>query len=301
MHPQLPRIAVWLLLAWLSHGVSFAAINIIGYDPQVNDRFADRSEMNDPAFHLDGYDLSGVAIANDGRWLTMLSDNVFITADHYHSPNNTSVTFYGSNDPLGSSFTTTVQSSMQIGDTDIRVGVLNDALPVGYASYDVLNYPNPTVQIPVQMFGRSPSSWSTSQDMTVGQNWMDGYYTDLVHDGRTTDMGVTTFNETGGVPSEAQLSVGDSGAPVMVISEGELTIVGVNWLIGTDTSDNEISGFSYLPNYITEIDSYIVANSLTPVPEAASTALALGFAALFVSTHRPKCRRSRVGLPPDHA
>ena len=130
---------------------------------------------------------------------------------------------------------------------------------------------------------------------------MDGYYTDLVHDGRTTDMGVTTFNETGGVPSEAQLSVGDSGAPVMVISEGELTIVGVNWLIGTDTSDNEISGFSYLPNYITEIDSYIVANSLTPVPEAAPTPLALGLAALFVSPHRPTCRRSRVALPDDRA
>ena len=258
------------------------AIQITGFSSVTNDRFA-----NDPSFVLNDQDLSGVAIAEDGRWLTMLSSNVFITADHYASPNDTSVTFYGTNDPLGSSFTTTVQSSMQIGSTDIRLGVLTDALPTDYAAYDILNYPIPpnTNAIPVLMFGRSETAFPQSQDMAIGQNIMDQFYTDVLVSGNVGDTGVTTFDSPG-VPYEAQLATFDSGAPVMVIDGGELTIVGVNWFTGTDGASNEISGFSYLPNYATEIEAYIAENALSPVPEPALTSLVFGLVALGLATRR---------------
>ena len=283
MHLQLQRMAVWLSLFCTVHSISSAALNIIGYDPLVNDRFA-----NDASFIASGFDLSGVAIADDGRWVTMLSDNVFVTSDHFYSPNGTSVTFYGSNDPLGSSFTTSIQSSVQLGTTDIRLGVLNDALPTGYSSYDIFNYPIPpnANAIAVGMFGRSPSDYPISLDMSVGQNVMNGFLGDFTAAGNTGDAGYTTFDTTGGLAYEAQLTNGDSGAPVVAVSGGELTIVGVNWFIATDTSNNEISGFSYLPNYIAEIDSFIAANALTPVPESAATALALCVLACFAGVRR---------------
>ncbi len=283
MHPKLQRMAVWLPLFCTVHSISLAAINIIGYDPLVNDRFA-----NDASFIASGFDLSGVAIADDGRWVTMLSDNVFVTADHFYSSNGTSVTFYGSNDPLGSSFTTSIESSVQLGTTDIRLGVLSDALPTGYSSYDIFNYPIPpnTNAIAVGMFGRSPSDYPTSLDMSIGQNVMNGFLSDFTADGNTGDAGYTTFDMTGGLAYEAQLTPGDSGAPVVAVSGGELTIVGVNWYIATDTSNNEVSGFSYLPNYIAEIDSFIAANALTPVPEPAAAALVLGMLACLAAVRR---------------
>ncbi len=259
-----------------------AAIQIIGFSSATNDRFA-----NDPGFILNDHDLSGVTIASDGRWMTMLSSNVFVTADHYASSNGTSVTFYGTNDPLGSSFTTTVQSTMQIGSTDIRLGVLSDALPSGYASYDILNYPIPpnTNAIPVFMFGRSETAFPLSQDMAIGQNIMDQFYTNASAAGNVGDAGATTFDSPG-VSYEAQLATFDSGAPVMVLAGGQLTIVGTNWFIGTNGAGNEISGFSYLPNHASEIEAYIAENAPTPVPEPTVAALILGLSALGMTSLR---------------
>ncbi len=276
-----------LCFALLLHSATqlHGAIIIDGFTSATNDRFT-----NDSSFVLNDHDLSGVAIADDGRWITMLSPNVFVTADHYASPNGTSVTFYGSNDPFGNSFTTTVQSTQQIGSTDIRLGVLSEALPSGYASYDILNYPIPenTNPIPVMMFGRSETAFSTSQDMAIGQNIMDRYYSSVTAANNTGNAGATTYDSPG-VTYEAQLATYDSGAPVMAIANGELTIVGVNWFIAsTDGTNNNISGFSYLPNYASEIDDYITANEVSPVPESAMAALILGLFALGIATKRKR-------------
>ncbi|MFQ3226455.1 MAG: hypothetical protein ACI8Z5_002727 [Lentimonas sp.] len=269
-----------------------AAINITGFDPLVNDRFA-----NDASFIASGFDLSGVAIADDGRWITMLSSNVFVTANHFASPVNTSVTFYNSNDPLGGSFNTTIQSSQQLGGTDIQLGVLSTALPTSYNAYDLFNDPIPPNSNPVAlaMFGRSPSAFPGSQDMAIGQNVLDTFTANQNVSGNTGDAGSATFDSPGDpffLAYEAQLAVGDSGAPVMVNDDGELTIIGVNWYIGTTTDDpaQEVSGFSYLPNYISDIDAFILANDITPFPEPITSALLIGL--VIASTTLSRRRRS---------
>ena len=268
-----------------------AAIQITGFDTLVNDRFA-----NDASFIANGFDLSGVAIADDGRWVTMLSSNVFVTANHFASPVNTSVTFYNSNDPLGGSFTTTIQSSQQLGGTDIQLGVLSTALPTDYTAYDLFNYPIPpnTNAVGLAMFGRSQTVFPTSQDMAIGQNVMDSFTANQTLNGNTGDAGSATFNSPGDpfyLAYEAQLSTGDSGAPVMVNFNGELTMIGVNWYTGTTAGDpaKDVSGFSYLPNYISEIDTFIQANDVAPVPEPTTSALLISLVIASVTLTR-RCR-----------
>ncbi|MGB0416543.1 MAG: hypothetical protein ACPGKS_06825 [Coraliomargarita sp.] len=273
-----------------------AAINITGYDPLVNDRFA-----NDPSFIISSSDpavLSGVAIADTGlngfvgddggRWVTMVSRNVFITAEHFSPPNGSSVTFYQSNDPLGGQVTRSIQSSQRIGTSDLRIGVLDTPLPIGYNSYNFVteditslaDFNNPAVN-PYRfdvaaLFGRSPTAYTDlSQEMSVGLNRLDGWVDSITAAG-STDAGLLAGVDDSGdalfVSSEALLQLGDSGAPVMVIVGGELTIVGINWFIATG-GEQDINGFSYVGNYDTEIQNYIDAN---PVPELSCFALLAG-------------------------
>ncbi|MFP4674582.1 MAG: hypothetical protein ACLFO5_08370, partial [Opitutales bacterium] len=101
-----------------------SAINIDGFTTDENDRFA-----NDSSFVADQFDLSGVGINNNGHWLTMLSDEVFISAEHLKPATGSSVTFYESNDPDGASSTRSVTSNtQQIGTSDLYVGTLDSPL-----------------------------------------------------------------------------------------------------------------------------------------------------------------------------
>ena len=69
---------------------SFAAINVVGFTTETNDRFT-----NDPTFFAGGLDLSGVGLAettsnafpgdDGGRWVTMVSQNAFVSANHFLS------------------------------------------------------------------------------------------------------------------------------------------------------------------------------------------------------------------------
>ena len=76
--------------------------------------------------------------------------------------------------------------------------------------------------------------------------------------------------------------LGDSGAPVMVVVGGNLTMVGVNWFIGSiNNGATEISGFTYLPNYQCEIQTYIDENlEMIIVPEPSVSAFFLALSAL---------------------
>ena len=98
----------------------------------LHDRFA-----NDSQFIANSFDLSGVAINDDGRWLTMVSENVYLSAAHFAPASGSSVTFYAGNDPSGVTATRTLTSTQQrIGSTDLYVGTLDAALPGGFTFYD---------------------------------------------------------------------------------------------------------------------------------------------------------------------
>lgn len=87
-------------------------ISIDGYSTatEEHDRFD-----NDSSFIADSFDLSGIGIADSGRWLTMVSPKVFLSAHHFYPANDFNVTFYANNDPNGSSLTRTVSHIERIG------------------------------------------------------------------------------------------------------------------------------------------------------------------------------------------
>lgn len=276
----------------------FVGINVVNgisiddYSTTAHDRFA-----NSSSFIADSFDLSGIGIADSGRWLTMVSPNVFLSADHFSPSNNDSVTFYAGNDPAGTSLTRTVSYSEQIGSSDLRIGYLNQALNADYAYYNIANdsinnladFSNsPYYNADAYLFGRSPSSFETSQDMAIGRNKLDSFATNQEVNG-TTDHALIAYNNVTGdtnfLTDEAQLQTGDSGAPMMVEYAGSLTLVGINWFIGTDSNNNSLNGFSYVGNYSGEIESFINAN---PVPELSATGIymALLLMTLGISSRR---------------
>lgn len=261
------------------------AINIDAFSTLQNDRYA-----NDAQFIMNQYDLSGVAIANDGRFVTMVSDNVFLSANHFYPSNGTSVTFYAGNDPSGATAIRTIQSSQRIGTTDIRIGVLSTPLSNAYKSYDFSTEditststgPNSFTRSDIFLqnafiLGRSPTAFSTSQDLAVGRNVLDNFGNVTVSG--TTDLAViSTVNDSGDpnyVTHEAKLLIGDSSAPMFVDNgSGGLTMVGINWFTGNDGS-NDLNGYTYVGNYDIEIQNYIDANT---VPEMKHFGLFVGLA-----------------------
>ena len=273
------------------------AISIDGYSTEAHDRFD-----NDSSFIADSFDLSGIGIADSGRWLTMVSPKVFLSADHFYPANDVNVTFYTGNDPSGSSLTRTVSYSERIGTSDLRIGYLDQALSADYVHYDIAstsinNLTNfntsPYHDANAYLFGRSPSSsYTTHQDMAIGRNKLDSFATNQEVNG-TTDHALIAYNNVTGdtnfLTDEAQLQTGDSGAPMMVENAGSLTLVGINWFIGTDPNNNSLNGFSYVGNYSSDIETFIIAN---PVPELCATGIymALSLITLGISSRRISLR-----------
>jgi hypothetical protein len=282
----------WFLLScvacvWGSY--TFAAIAIDGYSSPApeNNRFA-----NDPSFILNGKDLSGVSIADNGRWVTMISANVFLSAQHYYPINGTSVSFYAGNDPLLSPVTRSIAYSEQIANSDLRIGYLNQALPgsIGSLAYATQNTTNnntnpngpnaanaesfinsPYYLENAYLFGRSPESYTVSQDMAVGRNVIDRMRT--FSDSPNPDIHTfATDYDVGAVTYEAQLVGGDSGAPMLVDDGfGGLTLVGINWYVyDPDWAIGDGNGVSYVGNYSDQIDGFLAVHS---IPELSSLAL----------------------------
>lgn len=270
----------------LSSITPLAAIQIANFDTLTNDRFA-----NDNSFVASQFDLSGVGFNGTGSggsgWLTMISENVYITAEHAKPASGSDVTFYASNDPNGTSVIRSITSDrQQIGGTDIFVGTLDAALPSNFSFFDFAtedinnsftfaksSYSGTNAYV----FGRSLISWPTSQKMAVGRNELDRFFEGVTAAGNTGDViGATDDRDAvNAVTYEAMLEVGDSGAPLFVENaEGGLTIVGTNWFTGTSDTD-DIFGASYLGNYDEDIQSFVDANA---VPEPANTALLLSVA-----------------------
>ena len=107
---------------------------------------------------------------------------------------------------------------------------------------------------------------------------MDRWYSSISISGSTDAAIASVVNNSGDanyVTHEAQLQSGDSGAPMFIDNgSGGLTMVGINWFIGNDGT-NDLNGQSYLGNYDTEIQDFIEANT---VPEMRHLALLFGLA-----------------------
>jgi V8-like Glu-specific endopeptidase len=286
------RICLFLAVAVLSSvTVPAYAISIDGFSTAYNDRFA-----NDSSFIMSSFDLSGVARAEDGKWVTMVSENVFLTAKHFSPTSGTLMMFYANNDPDGPYETRSVQKIEHISGSDIGIGTLNSPLSSNSAYYDFATddtnnnntggggpfgansesfINSPYYNTNAYVMGVSPSIFSTSQDIAVGLNKLDQWF-DSVDVSGTIDDAIGSTVDSSGDPNyltyEARMQDGDSGAPMFVEDgNGGLTLVGLNWFIGTSGTD-DVNGQSYLGNYDEEIQLYIDANA---VPEPSTLLLCL--------------------------
>ena len=300
------RRAVLLLLIFVSVLPLNGAIQIANFSAATNDRFA-----NDPQFIADSFDLSGVGRANTGRtggysgddggrWMTMLSPNVFIGTHHFFPRVGESVTFFPGNDPTQAGETRTVQSlSARLGTSDLRLGVLDNPLGSSFTFYDYArenivsstDFSNSSLfGANAYLFGRSPNSYPVSQDMAVGRNVLDVWVESRTAAG-ATDVAIESRVDAEKGPSnnyvdfEAGLQPGDSGGPLFVANGmGGLTIVGINWYILNDTNGNVVrNGHSYIGNHSAEIDAFIAAN---PVPEPAVLGVVFGLAVFLLALRR---------------
>lgn len=261
------------------------ALTIDGYASSKNDRFANHGD-----FIANGFNLSGIAISSDGKWATMISPNVFLTAWHFTPGSGQTLTFYATNNPSGSSVTRTVSSTQQqIGTSDLRVVVLDEPLPEGYTYYarETRDIPVPgnTFRHPYWQkehfhFGRSPGTYTSTLDMGVGKNVVDLYATSqTVSNSSATGPSISAKvdSDSAAVAYETYALDGDSGGPLMIESNGALKLVGIAWFRTTigDPAVPYSTGFSPVGDYDGEINSFLNTHSLAyqPLPPQNFTAL----------------------------
>lgn len=256
-----------------------AATSISNFTAAANDRFANLS-----SFFASGSDFSGVGRSADGRWVTMISSNVFISATHYHPADGSSVTFHPGNS-TASPVTRVISGSQQIGTTDLWVGFLDSSVGPTIKVYNRVTGPYATSGLagaPVVMSGLSPTTTgygaSNFTNQTVGTNQVEFFQANQVVDGETGDAIFTIENQGPGrdfgytnTPYEAQLAIGDSGAPLFQQSGTNFILAGINWATGvvdidttTAIANRNVSVYSYVGTSNAIIDSYVASH---PVPE----------------------------------
>ena len=261
-------LAVGLLLC--SCGLASAAMVVQGYNPANHDRFyvgADKAFIGDP------YNWSGVGVNGFASWATMISPDYFISANHSHPADGSTLTFYYSNDPNGGYETATVDSGQYIGDADVWLGKLSAPVSSNVAKYPVLSLPSLSayVGLTVNTFGLSNSSIA-SQNQRLGRNVI------------TVDTAAVfeyNYDAPGLGADESLATSGDSGAPAFVVVGGTPALVGTVWF-GNQTT---YVGDSFVSGYIGQINAAMVGEQATTisVPEPCTLdMLALGAIGVFV-------------------
>ncbi|MEX0326381.1 MAG: hypothetical protein AB3N33_09875 [Puniceicoccaceae bacterium] len=271
------RLLAGLALAFFPFA-GWSALVIEGRLEATNNRFA-----NDPSF-IAGTALNGVGRSidfNEGKWGTLVSSNVFISAYHYRPLVGNTLTFHATNDPTGPSESRKVIDARRMGTSDIWVGVLDSSLPPEYAPLDFYDQPLTTEaefdtssikDLQAFMIGRWEDTVSLVTNFAVGQNLLEHWLPAGTFANVNQPVLIAVQDLPGDtdwfVPYEAWVKAYDSGAPLVVDLGGTLTVVGLNWLKisnlpltwrkGRPISRNA-SGFSIVSNEAAGIQSAIAA------------------------------------------
>lgn len=299
-----------LVICFLVFGTfCYGDIIVDSYTHATNDRFS-----NDPSFVAAGFNLSGVGQDVLGRWATAISSNVVISANHF--PPSGNVFFYPGNDANTAPVVRQIVSGQQVGQTDLWLGVLDQALPNSIVHYPITSElltgtPDNVIVgdagsfkalmgqgINAYLFGRSPFDESLTgdnrfshNDQAVGRNRVSGYVENAEFLNANDDALVFFLDPTNGpdfVTNEALFQGGDSGGPTFADISGQLVLLGTNAFL---LDNNAGSGINYVGNQASVIQNFIQLNA---VPEP-------GVLALLVATGATVVARSRQRMQLNHS
>ncbi len=260
-----------------------ADLLISGFQANINNRFyvgADKAFIGQP------FDWSGVGQAADGTWATMISPTYFVSAAHYHPVAGDVVTFHEDNNPSGPMYQATVDSWYYQGTTngtvaDLWLGKLTAPIPAAdhIADYPVLTLPNNSDYA-------GDLIYVNGKPNTVGLNNIDSIVTVQEPDAPAAPTKLTVamqfdYNPAAGQGAEeCYLEPGDSGGPDFVNVNGQLALVGLHYYNGGTPGPEDlgmISGSTFVPYYVNQMDANMVGESVTTiVPEPCTPALLAG-------------------------
>lgn len=274
-------MSLWRIACLLTTGLmapaSLKAAEISGYQANRHDRFADSA-----AFLARDFDLSGLALARNGAWLTLIRPNVFLSSAHFFPEPGTTITFYLTNNPAGPRTTVAVgQETLQLGDSDIHIGTLDKPLLCGYRFYPFTtqavrnNYTNrrgpfranaesfinsPWFEAHAWLLARSPGGNRQEIDIAVGRNRLDAFQAGVQTEETSGDAFLSVVQspgQSGFLNDELQVGLGDSGAPVFVEQNGAWVLVGLTWFLSTEGSLGIVNGHSVVGNQAGAIQAFL--------------------------------------------
>lgn len=290
----------WLLGILVLTGSVHAAIMIDGYTPNTNDRFT-----NNASFIAAQFDLSGIGQTAGGRWATLVSPNVVVSANHF--PPSGTVNFYPTNNPNSTAVTRTIVSSVKVGSTDLWLGVLSSEVPSSIRTYNFattfisgtpptatgffVTNAGPFQGANAYLVGISPSPTSGSQSQAIGRNLITGFAENVPFEGNTdNDSLILNYDPVGSASYtvfESHFVVNDSGAPMFIDQGGDLLLLGTNAFVGPNSGPVQFSGVNYIGNQASFVNNFISVNAV-PEPSSISLAVFSIVAALVVTRRRSR-------------
>jgi hypothetical protein len=272
-----------LLLILVGGAFCRGDLQVQTYQPNRQDRFYVGADKD---FLGQAFDWSGVGQAGNGTWATMISPTYFVSAAHYHPSGGDVLTFYQGNAPSGLSYQFTVSSwSFQASyggvPSDLWLGELTAPIPANdhIAFYPVLELPGDSSYVGNMIYVNGKPN-------RVGRNIIDRITTAQEPDppALATKNTVTMeydYNTTSGLGAdECYLIPGDSGGPSFVDVSGTLALVGIHYYnAGTPGPGNLglISGDSFVPYYVDQLDAHMIGESVTGIVPEPSTVMLLAF------------------------
>lgn len=284
------RISVLPALLFLA-AAPVHALTIVGYDPDVNDRFdsgypSTPVENSSLAFLGSGYDLSGVGWnpALTSQSFAMISDQYFVYSNHY-APGST-MNFYSSATGSVVSYAvsgTTYHFTYNGQTSDFAIGKL--ATPInpadGIAYYPILDLAQATdyLGLEVLIYGRGangPRLGANTADLVLPYNFPGGTGND--------SYGIA-YSYDSGQAGDSLFESGDSSSPTFVSWYGQLALVGTHSAVGDIGTSGTYSIDNLIAVYMDQIASQGIDFTAVPEPSR-GLLLLLGACALLRRRHR---------------
>ena len=228
-----------LLLAPLLFSAAVVyALDVAGYDPAVNDRFAsgypDAPVPNaNPKFIGKDFDWSGV-----GWWkkdpqysVTLLSSKNFASTKHMEPQTGDVITFFGRDGHLHDYHVAKLQL-VSLG-TQNGQPVYADTAVGTFA--ETVAYDDQIAHYPVAFSSKGLETFIGKQILTYGHMARIG--TNEIVEGIMLENVASEYNfDTNGLTAGmAKSESGDSGSPSFLVINGKLALVGTHWKIDTDS------------------------------------------------------------------